>query len=68
MLIKRSLSPDAAFIKSSFLVAHEIAKNKEVFTIGESLVKPCVLQVVNELFGESHTKKIKDVPSLNMLI
>lgn len=54
---------NAALIQASYEVALEIAKQKKPHTIGETLIKPCLLKTVKILLGESNEAKIKtDIP------
>lgn len=53
---------ELAAIKSSFVVAYEIAKAKKPFTIGEQLLKPCLSKVTNIMLDASAAAKIDLVP------
>lgn len=44
---------------------NEIVKNNEPFTVGETLIKPCLVKVVTELFGDKDVKKVQDLPLSN---
>ena len=43
---------DKSLSKDSYLVALQIAKNKKPYTIGENLIKPCMLQVCGAVLGK----------------
>ncbi|KDR08680.1 Zinc finger MYM-type protein 6, partial [Zootermopsis nevadensis] len=53
---------DKSLLKASYLVALRIAKTKKLFTIGEELVQPCILDVVQEILGPQATKKLEAIP------
>jgi len=46
-------------ISASFKIAQLIAKSKKPHTIGEKLLKPCLLNAVEEVLGEEAKKKFK---------
>ena len=41
--LKNMVDEDKSLFKSSYLIALQIAKNKKPYTIGEDLIKPCML-------------------------
>lgn len=43
-------------------IAHEIAKCKKPFNIAETLVKPCLIAVADEMFGVGANAKIESIP------
>ena len=43
-------------MEASYEVALEIAKQKKPHTIGESLIKPCVLKMANKVLGKDAEK------------
>ena len=49
--MKMMTTSDNSLLQASYFVALRIAKSKETFTIGEELVKPCILDVVREILG-----------------
>ena len=57
-----------AVVEASFEVALEIAKQKKPHTIGETLVKPCMLKAVNLILGEASEKKMHQVALSNNTI
>lgn len=55
-------------LEASFKVAYHIAKQKKPHTIGETLVKPCALDMVELVCGLEQRKKIEAVPLSNDVI
>lgn len=51
-----------AAIRSSFYVAYHIARAKKPFKISTNLIKPILLDVTREMFGEVATSKINSIP------
>ena len=47
---------------ASYRTALRIAKCKKPFTIGEQLVKPCMLDNVDIILGKNASQKLKDIP------
>lgn len=56
---------DNSLVKASYMVAFRIAKCKKPYNIGESLIKPCLIDVSSELLGPSATKKMMNLPLSN---
>ena len=52
-------------LSASFEVSQLIAKAKKPHTIGETLVKPCLIKAVEHVLGVEASKKIQDIPLLN---
>lgn len=52
---------DLAAVQASFEVAYEIAKAKKPYSIGETLIQPCITKVVELMFGSSELAKINQV-------
>jgi hypothetical protein len=50
---------------TSYLVALQIARCKKTFSIGEELIKPSLIAVCNEVFGQSAARKVKTLPLKN---
>ncbi|XP_025201805.1 protein ZBED8-like [Melanaphis sacchari] len=57
--------PQKPCLEASYKVAYRIAKNKKPHTIGESLIKPCALEMVELVCGMEQRKKIEAVPLSN---
>lgn len=55
-------------LEASYKVAYRIAKQKKPHTIGETLVKPCALEMVELVCGLEQRKKIEAVPLSNDVI
>ncbi|XP_028969107.1 zinc finger MYM-type protein 6-like, partial [Galendromus occidentalis] len=49
-------------LRASYEIALSIAKNKKPFTIGEKLIKPCLITASEILLGAAQTQKIKRIP------
>ena len=54
--------------EASYFVALEIAKQKKPHTIGENLIKPCSLKMVEIVLGNEMKKRIAAVPLSNSTI
>ena len=54
-----------ANLTASFEVALQIAKQKKPHNIGETLVKPCAVNMVKLILGETSAKKIQQVSLSN---
>lgn len=55
-------------LEASYKVAYLIAKDKKPHTIGETLVKPCALEMVELVCGKQHRKEIENIPLSNNVI
>ena len=53
---------DKSLLTASYLIALQISKNKKLFTIGEDLIKPCMLQVCEAVLGKQAVQKLKIIP------
>jgi len=53
-------------VEASYRVAYLIAKNKKTHTIGETLIKPCALQLT--VLGKTQTQKITEISISNDFI
>lgn len=51
--------------KASFEIALLIAKQKKPHTIGEELIKPCVLKATQIILGEESEQKMKSISLSN---
>lgn len=52
-------------LSASFEVSQLITKAKKPHTIGETLVKPCLIKAVKYVLGVEASKKIQDIPLSN---
>lgn len=59
------VSTQKPLLEASYRVVYLIAKNKKAHTIGESLVKPCALQMVETVLGEKQRNQIVQIPLSN---
>ena len=59
---------NSKIVEASYEVALEIAKQKKPHTIGESLIKPCVLKMADKVLGKDAEKKLAAVPLSNNTI
>jgi len=55
----------SASIEASYHVALQIAKQKKAHTIGENLIKPCALKMVELMLGSESCKKLDAIPLSN---
>jgi len=60
--MKKMTIEDKSLLNASYLVALQIAKNKKPYTIGEDLIKPCMLQACEVVLGKQAVKKLKVIP------
>lgn len=54
--------PQKPLVEASFRVAYRIAKSKKPHTIGETLIKPCALEMVELVCGLEQRKKLEAIP------
>jgi len=57
-----------AGLEASYCIALRIAKNKKPHTIGENLIKPCIIDAVKLVLGEQHVEKINKISLSNNTI
>lgn len=57
--MKKITIEDKSLLQASYLVALQVAKNKKPYTIGEDLIKPCLLQAGEVVLGKQAVKKSK---------
>ncbi|GFT23536.1 protein ZBED8 [Nephila pilipes] len=60
--------PQKPLVEASFRVAYRIAKSKKPHTIGETLIKPCALEMVELVCGLEQRKKLEAIPLSNDVI
>ena len=56
---------DKALLKSSYFIALQISKTKKPYTIGEDLIKPCILAAATEVLGPEAANKLQAIPISN---
>jgi hypothetical protein len=61
-------STQKPLLEASYRVADLIAKNKKPHTIGENLIKPCALQMVEVVLGKQQREQIAEIPLSNDVI
>jgi hypothetical protein len=59
--MKNMTTTDKSLLQASYLVALRISKAKKPFTIGEELVKPCILDVAREILGPQAAQKLEAI-------
>ena len=57
--LKNMVLEDKSLLKASYLIAIQIAKNKKPYTIGEDLIKLCMLQACEAVLGKQAVKRLK---------
>ena len=55
-------------LEASYVIALEIAKQKKPYSIGETLVKPCLLKTVKLVLGDASVVKLKQISLSNNAI
>lgn len=60
-LVKMTVE-DKSIVKASYLIALQIAKSKKPYTIGEELIRPCLLQACEQVLGKQALQKLKVIP------
>ena len=54
-----------AVLEASYRIAFPIAQAKKLHTIGEELVKPCLIEATTLVLGREKAKKIKEISLSN---
>ena len=54
-----------SILKASYMVSYRIAMEKKPHTIGETLIKPCMLECTKLVLGETAARKLADVSLSN---
>ncbi|XP_044285324.1 zinc finger MYM-type protein 6-like [Varanus komodoensis] len=57
----QKMTGDKPLLQASYLVALQILKTKKLFTIGEELIKPCILDVTREILGPQAAEKLEAI-------
>ncbi|XP_045133323.1 SCAN domain-containing protein 3-like [Portunus trituberculatus] len=57
-----------SIVKGSYVIALQVAKAKKPYTIGESVLKPCILDSVRLVLGEESSQKMKQISLSNNTI
>ena len=61
-------SADKAELEASYRVAYRIAKEKKPHTIGERLIKPCAMKMVELVCGKEQKRKLEKIALSNNTI
>lgn len=64
-VLTKFVSTDNKLLKCSYMAAFHIARCKKAYTIGETLLKPCMKDICGELFGKEFEAKINSIPLSN---
>ena len=54
-----------SFLRASYLIFLQIAKPKKTYTIGEELIKPCILSAAEQILGPEAARKSDGIPLSN---
>ena len=57
-----------SIIYASYSIALLVAKNKKPYTIGEDLIKPCLIEATKLVLGEDQSKKMDQISLSNCTI
>ena len=52
-------------LEASYFVSYRIAKEKKPHTVGETLIKPCMLECAKLVLGEAASRKLADIALSN---
>ena len=63
--MKNMTTTEKSFLHASCLVSLQIAKTKKPYTIGEELIKSCILPAAEEILGPKAARKFKGIPLSN---
>jgi len=67
-LMKSHSTLDKQLLHASYRVAYRIAKSKKPYTVTESLIKPCAVDIVKIVMGAEAEKKLQQIPLSNNVI
>ena len=56
---------EKSFLHASYLIFLQIAKTKKLYTIGEELIKPCILFASEQILGPEAARKFESIPLSN---
>ena len=63
--MKKMTTTEKSFLHASYLISLQIAKTKKPFTIGEELIKPCILSAAEQILGPEAARKFDGIPLSN---
>ena len=55
-------------LRASYEAVYQIAKSKKPHTVGEELIKPCILRMAHIVLGKEAVKQLQQVPICNDVI
>ncbi|GFV25363.1 DUF4371 domain-containing protein [Trichonephila clavipes] len=61
-VLRKMTMEDKSLLKASYLMTNQIAKCKKPYTIGEELIKPCMLKACKQILGMLDVQKLKAIP------
>lgn len=67
-VFKNTFTLEKSLLKSSYIVALQIARCKKPYSIGEELIKPCLTEVTAAVLGKSASDKMKSISLSNSTI
>lgn len=62
---KKTLTVNEKALVASYRVSYEIARCKKPHTIGEELILPAAIKIVETMFGDNFAKKLESIPLSN---
>ena len=63
--MKKMTTTEKSFLHASYLISLQIAKTKKLYTIGEELIKPCILSAAEQILGPEAARKFDGIPLSN---
>ena len=57
--------PEKPLLRASYEATYQIAKSKKPHTVGEELIKPCILRMADIVLGKEAVKKLQQVSLSN---
>lgn len=64
-LFKKTLSVNEKALIASYKVSYKIARCKKPHTIGEELILPAAIEIVEIMFGDNFAKQLQSIPLSN---
>lgn len=62
---KKTLSVNEKALLASYKVSYKIARSKKPHTIGEDLILPAAIEIVETMFGDNFAKQLHSIPLSN---
>ncbi|XP_031333855.1 zinc finger BED domain-containing protein 5-like [Photinus pyralis] len=62
---KKTLTVNEKALLASYKVSYQIARCKKPHTIGEELILPAAIEIVETMFGDTFAKKLESIPLSN---